>query len=701
MKSKKNRDAAKTRKHRSPVQKTAGKSIASKLEANAENRVEEKKLKPDLQIDNIIVKAAMPLIVLLAAAVYGQTLGYGLVHCDDNGIFAHFNYYANINNIRNAFLEGYYGSEYYRPMVTSSFIIDAQLGGREHFVNHLTNLILHIGTAAGIFYLLLLVRFKKAYALAAALLFTVHPVFTNAAAWLNGRNDLLVGIFAVWSFYFFILFRKNKNPLFFVVSCVLYLFAGFSKEVGLVLPAAIAVWILIVEKDRFFTLRNLMVFAGYAVAAFLWIYLRSLADIGVPQEMSGLDPLIVNLRQIPEFISKFFVPYNIEGIPSFHTGSLILGLLFTGILTAAAFAVKEKNTKMLIFGAFWFLLFLIPGLFKRMNNAAEFFDYLECRSYLPMIGMLFILGSLIPKKIQSLRNKYFTGVSALIIIIFGAVTFFEAKDYKSPVAFWEQAVRDNPGRVVNLRQLGMEYQNIDRQDEAEKLFLRALSLNPKYEVDFLYVHLGLVHISREDYAKAAEMFEMARQADPSSKLARKNLANALIELGRYKEAIEPLLEMRQIDPSDPLPLSLLAKAYSNTGDYKQAAEYASMLPAEKSRTVLDPIYTQWSTGLFKQGKFEEAIQILKMQIENDPGNHLAYNNLGIAYVQIGKYDEAEENWKKCIKLKPDNMEAQNNLIRLYLFNKNDVNAAVKRARVIMNEGGSIDPALMQALRQYL
>lgn len=703
MKQKKNIQQQKANASKTPT--VPLKNLSKTKTANKDNETQSKsqiisKEKTSISSRVDVMVIGIPLIIIFALVCYLQTLSYGLVNCDDNGIFSNFSYYEDFSNISKAFFEGYYGSQYFRPMVTSSFIIDAQIGGDAHWINHLTNLLLHIVTAIGVMLLLVKMQFKKEYSLLAALLFTVHPLFTNAVGWLNGRNDLLVGMFAVWAFYFFLKSRESNFWLFLSVSSVLYLFSAFSKEVGLVFPAAVLLWIMLIEKKRIFSVNNIIVLACYTIALGIWIYMRTVADIGIPDEVSGVEPLLINLQQIPEFVAKFFFPYNITGIPSYDSLGLFVGLIAMLAIGILVFLIKEKNTKMILFGVFWLLLFLVPGMFKRMNNAAEFFDYLECRAYLPMIGMFFIIGSIIPPKVQSLKNRYFTAIFSAIILFFAGITFFEVQDYKSPITFWEKAVSDNPDRVVNLRQLGMEYQNLDRQDEAEKLFLRALSLNPRYEVDFLFVHLGLVHISRKEIDKAAEMFAYAAEANVKSYLARKNLANAFFELGRQEEAIVPLLEMLAIEPNDPTPLPLLSKAYTKKGDFKSAIHYASMMQSPAKEESVSGVYALWSSTMFKNGNFEQAIEVLKEHIINNPKDRLAYNNLGIAYIQLGRMNEAEASWLESIKVNPDYLEPYNNLLRFYIMNKKDMNKAIKIANEIKQKGGQIDPNMQTLLKNF-
>ncbi|PIQ93283.1 MAG: hypothetical protein COV68_10730, partial [Nitrospirae bacterium CG11_big_fil_rev_8_21_14_0_20_41_14] len=57
----------------------------------------------------------------------------------------------------------------------------------------------------------------------------------------------------------------------------------------------------------------------------------------------------------------------------------------------------------------------------------------------------------------------------------------------------------------------------------------------------------------------------------------------------------------------------------------------------------------------------EGINALKKAIHYGPDTVKAYNNLGVAYINIGKYAEAVEVLNEAIRLKPDYLQARNNL----------------------------------------
>ena len=47
---------------------------------------------------------------------------------------------------------------------------------------------------------------------------------------------------------------------------------------------------------------------------------------------------------------------------------------------------------------------------------------------------------------------------------------------------------------------------------------------------------------------------------------------------------------------------------------------------------------------------------------------MAYNNLGLAFMELGQVDDAVKNYEKALTLKPDSTEAHDNLGIAYAYN---------------------------------
>ena len=57
----------------------------------------------------------------------------------------------------------------------------------------------------------------------------------------------------------------------------------------------------------------------------------------------------------------------------------------------------------------------------------------------------------------------------------------------------------------------------------------------------------------------------------------------------------------------------------------------------------------------------EEIETYKQEVEKNPDDADAHNNLGIAYVNLDKYQEAIKSYKQAIRIDPDDADAHNGL----------------------------------------
>src|ERR1700720_1200269 len=141
------------------------------------------------------------LLLAVVALIYGNTLRNEFTM--DDGIYVLRNPQVTNASVRGLFAPNK-ASNVFRPLTFATFALNWRLGGARPFGFHLLNLILH-AVASLLLYLLLEALLGaspsgKAVAFAAALVFAVHPLHTEAVSSVVGRAELLaVGfLFAAW-----------------------------------------------------------------------------------------------------------------------------------------------------------------------------------------------------------------------------------------------------------------------------------------------------------------------------------------------------------------------------------------------------------------------------------------------------------------------------------------------------------------------
>lgn len=72
---------------------------------------------------------------------------------------------------------------------------------------------------------------------------------------------------------------------------------------------------------------------------------------------------------------------------------------------------------------------------------------------------------------------------------------------------------------------------------------------------------------------------------------------------------------------------------------------------------------------YKLGKFVESTQWLEKTIALDPNRAIAYVNLGDAYVALNRKEDARRSYESCIKLAPNTVFSQSASTKLAALNK--------------------------------
>lgn len=135
---------------------------------------------------------------------------------------------------------------YFRPLVNSSFILDHLIWGFDSSFLHLENILLHWLNTLLVYFLARQVSFsqgndRKFAAAAAALLFALHPINSEAVIWISGRADLLATTFVLLSLFLLLSYFRKQTALRFLGVVVVFFLGTLAKETAImVLPGFFA-----------------------------------------------------------------------------------------------------------------------------------------------------------------------------------------------------------------------------------------------------------------------------------------------------------------------------------------------------------------------------------------------------------------------------------------------------------------------------
>ena len=348
------------------------------------------------------------LFFVLIFAVYGRVIAYDYSYLDDQQlILEHADILERANAEEIFFNDVFFSpanSFYYRPILTWSFVLDWHLsGGNIHFF-HFSNLIYHFIAVCLLFYLLMLSEINKEKALFLALLFALHPVVSQAVAWVPGRNDSLAAIFIFSSFIFFSRFLKFQKIRDLVFLGITFLFALLTKESAVLAAPFALFWSFIFSREYVNKTKIFVAAAVTITSGLLWYLARSLVIL--PQALGDvLSSLFDNITSPLVFFSKIFYPFNLSVYSVIADVNFIYGIIAIFILVFLLIISRPRTIWPSVFGFFWFWCFLMFSSVRPDGIDAQ--NFMEHRIYVGMFGILIILAQIqIPKKILSLIKLY-------------------------------------------------------------------------------------------------------------------------------------------------------------------------------------------------------------------------------------------------------------------------------------------------------
>ena len=381
----------------------------------------------------------------------------------------------------------------------------------------------------------------------------------------------------------------------------------------------------------------------------------------------GLGALLENILIVPEIFGKFFLPYNQPVLSNFNLATSIIGIIAILGLIIWLILKKKKNWGMILFSLSWFLLFLIPGSMYRHSYADFFYDYLDHRAYLPMIGMFIYFASILPRRLFDLNKKAIVITIGILIILLSGLTVRQSLHYRNPVAFWFKAIKDNPYKAGFYLSLGKSLMFKDRYKTAQKVLMKGINLMPG-EKNF-YMYLGEINFKLKEFDKSVEYLNKYLTINPSDLDILKNLGGAYANIGNYDKAMEVWLvafnNTNDIVTQDEILINIVSLTIG-IGRIENAFEYAQKLQLN-NRTVKIKYeaYIRYGEYLRENGNIDDGIEITLKACSMIPNNWVAYYNLGSLYAINKNYYSALKNWEKVIELDPSNLKVYKSLLLYY------------------------------------
>src|ERR1700757_18379 len=424
-------------------------------------------------------------LVILSFILYGKALKFGFNYLDDSIlVIDKYKFNSDYHNIPKAFNQHIFkvdeqvdkwSHDYYRPLMTLSFMADAHIAGSPApYFYHLTNLLLHILTG-----ILLLVFFKKfgvapfpAFIL--CLFFLVHPALAQAVAWIPGRNDSLLAVFVLAGFIFLIRYLEEKKTYLLVLHVLMFVLGLFSKENGIMLIPLVFFYLEFIVKDKTKVQQSTYISlgVGYSICILPWWVLRQAALDANNATYIGnvIKNIATNSPMISQYIGKTVFPFDLSVLPTIRDTHFIYGIFAVALVVMAIYFTPVKRWNYILFGLFWYFIFLFPALVSP-------FVGLEHRIYVPMFGFLLIMAETKWIKDISTTNLKTAAVPFGFIIVFWFLTNNRLPVFKDRISFYKNGTETSEYGKFAYLTLGKQYEKIEKYDSAIITYQRGLKVD--------------------------------------------------------------------------------------------------------------------------------------------------------------------------------------------------------------------------------
>jgi protein O-mannosyl-transferase len=541
---------------------------------------------PSFRLPGWAYGAAAILVALIAAFfVYAPALNGGFVFDDEYLPFLR-------PDLQEEPLRAWLGV---RPTLMISYWLNYQQSGTEPFAYHAFNVIFHALNAVLVWLIIRRVTAAKSLAVFAGALFLLHPVNTEAVAYVAGRSETL-SVFFFLAAYAVFLYRKSEVISWSRTVTVLLLFgiACATKEHTTVLPG------LLLLTDYFITTpfrfegirRNLRLYvpiliAGAVGVVAVWRILSIAESAGFRiTEFTWYQYLFTQFWVIWRYVLLYLFPFGQNADYDLHVSRTILdpaamiGLVLLAGASAAAWRYR-RQFPLAAFGWFTFLLLLAPT-----SSVVPIRDLMaERRLYLPFIGLLLIT-------VEFLRRwRVNSTVLGIVVAAAAILTWQRSHVWAGPMEMWSDVVKKNPkngrayfhlayaqwqrgecaaasenyAKVPQLMKaderlyldwaLALDCEN--KPDEAVAKLRQAIAIQPSA---IAYAQIGMVYGKRGREAEALAALDEAQKLDPRFDMAYVYRGNLMLERGDRNAAVSLYQHALNLNPRNEAAREALLRA---------------------------------------------------------------------------------------------------------------------------------------------
>ncbi len=582
-----------------------------------------------------------------------------------------------------------------RKVVAFSLAITYAIDGEEPRLFHLFNVTVHVLAGLTLYGLVRRTLLTDAMrdrfgdrahglAFAVALLWMVHPLCTQAVAYVIQRGESLMALFYLLTLYCVV---RGWN----IAAVIAALLGVASKEVMVTVP--VLVWLY----DRTFMSgsfaaalrRRWPLYVGLCTT-WLFLALTGIDTILTPgadapdnvvgfktmdvssNAITPVDYLVTQSSVLVHYLRLCFWPHPLVFDYAWPTATRLTehwpqSLFMIALAAATLWAIWRKPAWGFL-GAWFFVILAPTSSFVPIRHMI--FEY---RMYLPLAGIMalvvFAADTCIPRRD--------TAIMLLLIAAaaLGLRTVMRLGDYQSPLALWQTVVDARPHNAEARVHLGNSLKDegdlfLDQGEFQSALaYLEAageqyaLALEDDTNLYEAAHNLALLHLAEGDTQQAKHWFEKLLALVPDDFSAHYHLGQIAMRQSDMTEAERYFRRAIQLEPEHVASHDMLGVVFSSLGRYDDAV-------VEHQRTIeIDPGYAISHHNLgqarLKQGRTDDAIRHLQRAVELSPENPRMLMGLGTVQLKAGRIDQARRTFDQALRLAQSDLNVVRQLAWLF------------------------------------
>ena len=265
--------------------------------------------------------------------------------------------------------------------------------------------------------------------------------------------------------------------------------------------------------------------------------------------------------------------------------------------------------------------------------------------------------------------------------------FIKVKKYNDAIAQLEKMKILRPTEKGTNFRLGLSYFGKGDLEAAEQALLQEIQIDPdNYES---YYRLGKIYLEWKKYTEAVKKARKTLDIAPDYARAREIIAEAYYRNEQFDSAkiwYQRILENKKADQDIGLQAQLrlaqielrqenydeanrkftsIMDIFAQSQDSDDPKDLVEKLSESQKEVYADCLTNQGTIMLRVQSSPRSALELHKEALLFNPQFAMAYNNMGLAYIEMDEHDQAEKMMIEARELNPENPDYWLSLGTLY------------------------------------